>query len=94
MGPIDHLIWMDQLNGIFLALVIVTRLVAISIPFPLSKITGKLASINIIYLLNIFELSVCQAVYLFICPYKSPYVHLPICPSKDKNFTIPFAAFY
>jgi len=40
MGPINLLIWMDQLNGIFLALNIAGRIVAFLIPFPLSLLTG------------------------------------------------------
>ena len=39
-GPIDYLIWMDQLNGLCLAFVIVSRLVAINSSAPLGQILG------------------------------------------------------
>ena len=41
-GPINLLIWMDQVNGLFLALNILGRIVAFILPFPLSVLTGDL----------------------------------------------------
>jgi hypothetical protein len=40
MGPIYSLIWMDQMTGIFLAVGIMLRLIAINSPVPLSSIFG------------------------------------------------------
>ena len=40
IGPINLLVWMDQTNGVFLAVNIVGRIAAFLVPFPLSKITG------------------------------------------------------
>ena len=41
MGPINYLIWVDQINGIFLGLNIVTKILAIAIPFPLAEVFGS-----------------------------------------------------
>ncbi len=40
MGPIDSLIWMDQMTGVFLAVGIILRMCAINSPVPLSQIFG------------------------------------------------------
>ena len=40
MGPINSLIWMDQITGIFLAVGIVLRMSAVNSPFPLSHVFG------------------------------------------------------
>ena len=40
IGPINLLIWVDQLNGIFLAFNIVGRIFAFVLPFPLTVLTG------------------------------------------------------
>jgi hypothetical protein len=39
-GPINLLIWVDQVNGLFLALNILGRIIAFVLPFPLSVLTG------------------------------------------------------
>jgi hypothetical protein len=39
-GPINLLIWVDQVNGLFLALNILGRIVGFVLPFPLSVFTG------------------------------------------------------
>jgi hypothetical protein len=39
-GPINLLIWVDQVNGLFLALNIIGRIIAFVLPFPLSVLTG------------------------------------------------------
>ncbi len=41
LGPIDRLIWMDQLSGLCFALVIVIRLIAINTSVHLSQIMGE-----------------------------------------------------
>jgi hypothetical protein len=41
IGPINHLIWIDQINGMFLTLNILSKLFAIAIPVPLENIFGK-----------------------------------------------------
>ena len=40
LGPINLLIWVDQTNGVFLAVNTLGRIMAFIAPFPLSKITG------------------------------------------------------
>ena len=40
MGPINLLIWIDQFNGLFLAVNILGRVVSFALPFPMSHITG------------------------------------------------------
>ena len=40
-GPVNYLIWIDQLNGILLAIVIVVKILAINSPVPLSLIFGE-----------------------------------------------------
>ena len=40
MGPINLLIWIDQFNGIFLAINILGRIISFALPFPLSHVTG------------------------------------------------------
>ena len=40
LGPINSLIWMDQINGIFLAFAIALRMMAINSPIPLSQVFG------------------------------------------------------
>ena len=40
LGPINFLIWVDQINGIFLAVSALGDVAAFVSPFPLSKITG------------------------------------------------------
>jgi hypothetical protein len=40
LGPINILIWMDQINGLFLAVGIILRMIAINSPVPLSTIFG------------------------------------------------------
>jgi hypothetical protein len=41
LGPINVLIWVDQVNGIFLAMGIALRMMAINLPFPLSHVFGN-----------------------------------------------------
>lgn len=40
LGPINTLIWMDQINGLFLAGGIILRMLAINSPVPLSQLFG------------------------------------------------------
>ena len=40
MGPINLLIWMDQLNGFFSAVNILGRIVALALPFPMRDLVG------------------------------------------------------
>ena len=35
MGPINYLIWIDQVNGVFLGFTILYKAIAINLPFPL-----------------------------------------------------------
>jgi hypothetical protein len=39
LGPIDYLVWMDQINGLFLFMVIVMKLVGINSPVAMTKVT-------------------------------------------------------
>lgn len=39
-GPMDHMIWIDQVNGLFLALVLLWRIVIVNLSMPLSQIMG------------------------------------------------------
>ena len=39
-GPINALIWFDQLNRLFLGIAIVLKLIAINYPLPMSQIGG------------------------------------------------------
>jgi hypothetical protein len=41
MGPINLLIWTDQLNGLFLGINTIGRIIALALPFPMSKIIGE-----------------------------------------------------
>lgn len=41
LGPINVLIWMDQINGLFLAIGTALRMMAINSPVPLSEIFGN-----------------------------------------------------
>ena len=41
MGPINYLIWVDQINGISLGLNILGKILSIAIPFPLAEIFGS-----------------------------------------------------
>ena len=41
LGPINVLIWMDQINGIFLAIGTALRMMAVNSPVPLSNIFGN-----------------------------------------------------
>lgn len=40
-GPINTLIWIDQLNGLFLVVNTVGRIIALILPFPMSRLTGE-----------------------------------------------------
>ena len=40
-GPVNYLIWIDQLNGILLGIVILVKILAINSPVPLSLIFGE-----------------------------------------------------
>ena len=41
LGPINVLIWMDQINGIFLAIGTALRMMVVNSPVPLSNIFGN-----------------------------------------------------
>ena len=38
LGPIDYLVWMDQVNGLVLTLVIVMKLIGINSPVAMTKV--------------------------------------------------------
>jgi hypothetical protein len=40
LGPINYLIWLDQVNGLFLGVAISLRLIAMCTPTPLADIIG------------------------------------------------------
>ena len=40
-GPINLLIWIDQLNGLFLAITSIGRIIAFMLPFSMSQLTGE-----------------------------------------------------
>ena len=40
-GPINYMIWIDQMNGCFLGLAILGKLVMINCPVPLSEVLGQ-----------------------------------------------------
>ena len=40
-GPINLLIWIDQLNGLFLAINTIGRIIAFMLPFPMSQLTWE-----------------------------------------------------
>ena len=41
IGPINYLIWIDQLNGIFLGVSMAIKIILIIIPVPLNEVVGN-----------------------------------------------------
>ena len=68
LGPINHLIWMDQTNGLLLSFVIVVRIVTIHSTVPLVQLFGPhfgpiVNSLTCIYLIGSCFWSFCISIY-------------------------------
>ena len=71
MGPINYLIWLDQVNGVFLGITLFYKAIVINLPFPLSDIIGAtlcewIDLFGSIYLVGSYIWSSCTAMYRII----------------------------
>ena len=48
LGPIDYLVWMDQMNGLFLLATVLMKLIGINSPIAMSKVGGRQSKFQLV----------------------------------------------